>query len=318
MKAMKDFMKKCVHVLCWPYLFLQRSIMVRGVISYYREFIFYAGVVRRNQRCPNQEMLVRKYAHAVERYLLLPEAYSADQIKGITTSLESILIGTREGISYDLRQWAERILKEYQTGSGKVLCPMLAEGVKRTAPALEAGAVMKLMRARRSRRVFSGKPLTEDQREMITSVAQWTPSTCNRQCLRLIFVEDPQLKDFIAGTVPGGYQFFSKAPCILVFIADPGDYRFPDDRLNPFMEAGAAIQNVYLLCECLVLGCCWGSYTSFGSVQDEKEVRRLLRIPSNYLIVGALAIGHSEQTVCEIPRERAEVRYTINQFGTKA
>jgi nitroreductase len=133
----------------------------------------------------------------------------------------------------------------------------------------------------------------------------------------LIFVEDPLLKDFIASTTQGGHQFFFNAPCILIFIADPRDYRFPDDRFNPFMEAGAAIQNVYLLCESIGLGCCWGSYTSFGSVENEKEVRRRLGIPAHCLILAAMALGASDQMVCEIPREKPESRYTIDQSQEK-
>ena len=50
------------------------------------------------------------------------------------------------------------------------------------------------------------------------------------------------------------------------------------------------------------LGCCWGSYTSFGNIYKEHEVRARLGIPDTHLIVASLAIGQSDQFVCEFAR----------------
>jgi nitroreductase len=133
----------------------------------------------------------------------------------------------------------------------------------------------------------------------------------------LIFVEDRQLKEFVASTIPGGCQFFSQAPCILLLISDAGDYRYPEDRMVPFIEGAAAVQNIYLLCETMGLGCCWGSYTSFGSVARESQVRERLNIPDTHIIVASLAIGKSSQAVCEIPRDRPEDRFGNNYYGNK-
>jgi len=118
-----------------------------------------------------------------------------------------------------------------------------------------------------------------------------------------VFVEDPELKAFVSKSIPGGHQFFHKAPCVIIMLSDARDYRYPDDRVIPFVDGSSAAQNIYLMCETMGLGCCWGSYFSFGSVVNEREIRRRLRIPESHLIVASLAVGKSEQYICPIPRD---------------
>ena len=110
---------------------------------------------------------------------------------------------------------------------------------------------------------------------------------------------------------------FSQAPCILLLISDAGDYRYPEDRIVPFIEGAAAVQNIYLLYKTMGLGCCWGPYTSSGTVGREREVRNKLKIPDTHLIVVSLAIGKSSQFVCEIPRDLPENRFWNNYYGNK-
>ena len=159
--------------------------------------------------------------------------------------------------------------------------------------------------------------LTDDEKYIITEAAQYAPSSCNRQTLDLIFVEDSELKRFVSSTIPGGYQFFHKAPCILVLTSYISDYKYPEDRTSPFIDGAAAVQNIYLLCETMGLGCCWGSYTSFGNIYREQEVRERLGIPNTHFIVASLAIGKSDQFVCHIPRDDSINRYGTNYFRNK-
>ena len=266
----------------------------------------------------NKRLLIKKRAHHLERFLFRPGAYSKELGERMADELERLLEESGEERSSELAKWAHRILHEFREGTpqgpDQCLCPLLKKETQRPESSVATTDLMTLMRRRRSRRVFADIPLTCEERIRIATVAQWTPSSCNRQTLELIFVEDPTLKALVASTVPGGHQFFQNAPCIIVVIADARDYRYPEDRMNPFAEGAAAIQNIYLLCETMKLGCCWGSYTSFGSVLRENEVREKLGIPPTHIIVGSLAIGKSEQAVCEIPRDHPETRYGINYF----
>jgi nitroreductase len=267
----------------------------------------------------NPNLVLRKKTHHLERYLFAPDSYMADFAKNAAEEIEEILKSC-SSISVAQGKWARKILGEFKARTQDVssaICPMLGNNAVRGQPPVSTEKLMELLHHRRSRRVFIDIPLTENEKITICNAAQYAPSSCNRQTIYLLFVEEPQLKEFVASTVPGGYQFFSKAPCILLFISDAGDYRYPEDRAVPYIDGAAAAENIYLLCETMGLGCCWGSYSSFGGIIRERELRKKLKIPDTHLIVGCLAIGRSSQAVCEIPREQAESRFWNNYYGNR-
>ncbi|MFA5238583.1 MAG: nitroreductase family protein [Phycisphaerae bacterium] len=267
----------------------------------------------------NPSLFLRKKTHHLERCLFAPGLYSSDMAESAAKEIEKILTEGKE-LPSEQRKWAQKILQEYKnrdTKNSSVFCPMLINNTARKQPAVTTENLMSLIRQRRSRRIFIDTPLTDSEKTAICQAAQYAPSSCNRQTLYLIFVEERELKNFVASTIPGGHQFFAQAPCILLLLSDAGDYRYPEDRMVPFIEGAAAVQNIYLLCETMGLGCCWGSYTSFGSVDREHQVRNRLKIPDTHLIVASLAIGKSNQFVCEIPRDLPENRFGNNHYGNK-
>ncbi|MBE3140219.1 MAG: nitroreductase family protein, partial [Thermoplasmata archaeon] len=241
------YAKKLSRVLLSPLMALNRSLVVSGLICYMQELAFHRrakNLLLASQG--NKALLIRKYTHFLERFLFQPSAYEDGFGERVAAQLETFLENAGEGLQSDQQKWAKKILEEFYAGADhEVRCPLLIKGAKRSNPSMDTDNLMKLIRSRRSRRIFNDMPLTEEERDKITEAAQWTPSTCNRQSLHLIFIEDPELKSFVASTVPGGHQFFPNAPCIIIMVADVSDYRFPSDRVNPFMEAGAAVQNIY-------------------------------------------------------------------------
>ncbi len=259
---------------------------------------------------------VRKRTHHLERFLWHPKKYPKEQGALFAKELDDLLDNKKTTLPPKQEGWAKRISREYKRGEAGMptFCPVLQHGVERTAAAVNTQDLMTLLKQRRSRRVFQNVPLTEEEKRLITEAAQHAPSSCNRQTIDIVFVEEPALKKFVASTIPGGFQFFDQAPAIAIFLSDARDYRYPEDRSVPFIDGATAVQNVYLLCETMDLGCCWGSYTSFGNVGQEAEVRRRLNIPDSHVIVASLAIGKSTQFVCEIPREPPESRYGTNGF----
>jgi nitroreductase len=271
-----------------------------------------------SRRSRNTAMLVRKRAHHLERFLVEPDAYPHGFGESAANDLKQLFGHYADDISPDCAAWAGKMLKEYEAGVGnEVLCPMLKRQVERPPVPISKENLMSLLKQRRSRRVFEDTPLSKTEKAEICQAAQYAPSSCNRQSLELIFVEDPELKSFISSTIPGGKQFFHRAPCILVIVSDARDYRYPDERVTPFIDGGAAVQNIYLICETMGLGCCAGSYTSFGNIGLEAEVRVRLNIPPTHIIVGSMAIGRSNQFVCDIPRDPAKTRYGVNLFRSR-
>ncbi len=298
-----------------------RSLLKRAIRQYFQEARFFLRAKKRYLNKGffevNPAMSLRKRTHHLERYLFAPHFYPEHFAILAAQDIENIL-QSRKMIPQSQQQWAQKILREYQERNhhnSDVCCPLLLQDVRRQPSPITPDQMMILIRQRRSRRIFDKTPLTDEEKTLICEAAQYAPSSCNRQSLSLIFVEEPELKNFVAATISGGSQFFSQAPCILLLVSEAGDYRYPEDRMAPFLDGAAAIQNIYLLCETMGLGCCWGSYTSFGTVLQESEVRERLNIPDTYLIVASLAIGKSFQAVCDIPRDNPQHRFWNNYYG---
>ena len=301
-------------------IFNYTIIILKSVKQYYKEFLFFLQAKHHymgdDYPKSNPALLLRKRAHHLERYLFMPKAYSERFAKNAFADLEKVISRENNLPDHHLK-WARKIIAEFKNSSvhDNIACPMLKNEVQRKTSPLTTDQFQSLIRSRRSRRCFENIPLTLEEKNYICEATQQIPSSCNRQTLYLIFVENPSLKEFVSATVPGGYQFFSQAPCILLILSDAGDYRYPDDRMVPYIEGAAAVQNIYLLCETMGLGCCWGSYTSFGSIKNEREVRKKLNIPGHFLIVASMAIGRSRQFVCDIPRDNPKNRYWTDYYG---
>ncbi len=285
---------------------LLRSNILKAIRVYWSEFRYWIGHKRRRVGRPlenldNRDVLIRKRAHHLERYLFHPELYGEEFGAAMSRELDALLDGQDTMARTAPVRWSAKIASEYH--QHERFCPVLAGGAKRRPSRLSPADVLQLIKARRSRRIFLDTPLTAEEKRLLTEAAQYAPSSCNRQTLELVFVEDPELKAFVSKSIPGGHQFFHKAPCVIIMLSDARDYRYPDDRVIPFVDGSSAAQNIYLMCETMGLGCCWGSYFSFGSVVNEREIRRRLRIPESHLIVASLAVGKSEQYICPIPRD---------------
>jgi nitroreductase len=273
-------------------------------------YYFHAKMVRSlEDECP--AIIVRRMAHGLERVLFHPDRYTEQDILERAEGLRTQLGRKDDRIPATQIAWATRILHEFdskRSDSRGPVCPLATSGAKRRPAPVAAADLLDLMRQRRSRRLFAPGPLTREEKVALAEAASSAPSTCNRQTLQFLFVENEAEKVLLASTTAG---------CILLVLADARHYRYPDDRFNPYAEAGAAIQNIYLLCETMGLGCCWGSYTTFGSISAEPDVRRKLHIPDTLLILGAVALGRSNQVVCPIPREEPAGLCHLDTWGNK-
>jgi nitroreductase len=302
-------------------ILLVLRIFKKSVPMLFAEYVYFnkaklAALDKEKYRSDLKGILLRKRTHHLERVLWQPSRYPKAYGEETGADLETLTQIDLSGVTDKIQGWSKKILREYkkaQEGQA-TYCPVLQGGVERSSTKVSTPEFVELIKSRRSRRVFENIPLTHEEKVGITEVSQYAPSSCNRQTVELIFVEDQKLKELVAQSIPGGYQFFSLAPAIVIVLSDGRDYKFPEDRVAPFVDAAAAIQNIYLYCETTQLGCCWGSLTSYGSIIDESGLRKRLNIPDTHLIVASLAIGKSTQHVCHIPRDKPENRFGVNGF----
>ena len=171
--------------------------------------------------------------------------------------------------------------------------------------------IMELLRTRRSMRAMRDKPVEKEALEKVIEAARLAPSARNQQGTRFIVVQDPALlhqitaltiqrQKQIVQTEPehfpafvrlvhafdeqGNDQILHGAPALLIFYAD---------RHFEFAEASAnlALENAALFCQGIGLACFYAGYM-VDVCQHDDAIPRLLSIPTNHVIYGALALGY--------------------------
>jgi|FLOH01.1.fsa_nt_gi nitroreductase len=264
---------------------------------------------------------IKMRSHFVEKMLFHPTRYSNKK------NCDRIAFQLKEALKeWDKRNykltppvvWAKKMLSEYKYVENKKGCPNEQMGLKRRNTFfVDSKNLINLMKSRRSIRHFTKETISSEEKKLLFESALWAPSSCNKQAVSFIMVDKPSLKKAISDTLRGGFRFFYEAPYILLFIADKRNYNYPKERFTPYQDGAAAMQNVLLMAESLNLGACWGTYTSYSSVINERKMKKLLKIPDYFMFTGALAIGHTDQVVCYVARDKIEEKFSHNYFNNK-
>jgi nitroreductase len=150
---------------------------------------------------------------------------------------------------------------------------------------------MEIVRNRRSVRSWRNGTLKDDEFEHLVNAAKWAPSSCNRQPWYFILTRDANKIKLLSEI--RGQKFIGNAPsCILVLI-NMQSYDKAEASYTPFLDAGAAIQNLLLMAQLLGLGACWINFgpNEVDETKSEK-VKTVFRIPAHYEVVSIIPIGH--------------------------
>lgn len=262
--------------------------------------------------------VIKKKGHIIERYIFFPNKYS--KINKLNVNYFQLKESLEEWNRRNYEntnpiQWASQILLDYENNypDGCPECRINDKPINHKST-INTEELLILMKNRRSNRLFSDAPLNKEEKELLVKAAIYAPCSCNRQSVRLLFIENAHLKKFISKYIPGGTFFFDNASNIILALVDKRDYRFPEGRFTPYQDAAAALQNILLLAETMGLACCWGSITSYGDILDDYEIRKKLNIPDIFLIAGSIAIGKKTKEVFMVPRDNPITKYSINKF----
>jgi len=146
---------------------------------------------------------------------------------------------------------------------------------------------------RRSIRKYLDKDVPNDIILKIIDAGRWAPSSKNRQPWEFIIVKD---KEKIRRTAKvKGQNWIQGAPILIFIVVDP--------KLSPTMymvDGALASQNMALAAVELGLGTCW------INIYEKKELKEMLRIPNEKVLLGALALGYPAENPSS--RERKQVQ----------
>lgn len=152
-----------------------------------------------------------------------------------------------------------------------------------------------VVKNRRSVRRYLYKPVEREKIERILEAARLSPSAENAQPWRIIVLDEPGVIKKVGSTAFSGIyrpsSFASKAPVLLVFLANPSKIvNIVGKQIRKvefyLLDMGIVGEHVALAAINEGLGSCWIGWF------NEKGVRKTLGIPKKYKIVSLMALGY--------------------------
>jgi nitroreductase len=254
---------------------------------------------------PQLESALRQEVHMVEKWIL-EQSLDAER-------LERALRLYREALRRDLLgeeeiAWCQRVLLGRKPPADYP-SQQTAGGAR-----VASDTLIQALATRRSVRQWKPVPLSlEDYRRLVES-ARWAPSSCNRQPCYFLLTRD-QEKIALLSRVRG-QKFLSRAPSCIIVLANMRAYDSVEVAYTPYLDAGAAIQNVLLAAHGLGLGACWVNFGTKGiSPESRQEIHATFGIPSDYKIVSLVAVGVAARLPNPPGRKSLSATAAVESFG---
>lgn len=184
--------------------------------------------------------------------------------------------------------------------------------------------VIEQLKERKSVRVFTEEPISQEKVDAILQAAVNAPTAGNQQLYTIIHVTDPQLKEQLAESCDH-QPFIAKAPLVLVFCADCRKWyqafseygcqpRKPGvgDLMLAVSDTNIAAQNAVVAAQSMGIGSCY-----IGDIMENAEQqRKILSLPPYVFPAAMLVFGYptAEQQAREKP-PRSELRHIVHENG---
>jgi nitroreductase len=158
---------------------------------------------------------------------------------------------------------------------------------------------LEVLMTRRSTRVYTDEPVSDNQILKILAAGMQAPSAGNQQPWHFVVMRQRENLDGLAAVLPFG-KMLGRAPLGIVVCADVG-------REQPgywVQDCAAATENILLACHALGLGAVWiGVYP-----RDERvlALRERLSLPETVIPLCAIAIGWPAERPTPVDRFRPE------------
>lgn len=233
-------------------------------------------------------LLVRKFGHILDKGLHRTDAEKGHS-KGIAAELaKNISIAEKFHSKDETLLWAKSKLELYNKLQAEGNIVSLEEFPDSQIP--DFNSFEKLLKKRRSNRLFQTKTVENELLEKLASTVNWASSSCNKQPIMLFATTGPDLAKSCLKCCKGGTGFGDFIPAFVSFTADMRGYYLPDEAYLPAIDVSLGAQNFFLSTETFGLSAC-GLTWAQKDENDESELRRLLDIPNEYQIIFNAVIG---------------------------
>lgn len=154
---------------------------------------------------------------------------------------------------------------------------------------MDAGSFLKLLESRKSVRIFSDEPVSNESLDYIIRCAKTAPSAGNRESWDVIVVSDEEVR-YDLSRAALGQEHISKAPLVLVVCANYVR------SMSGYGERGIlyALEDAVIACTYMMLAAqAEGLKTCWTGAFEDEDVREILNLPSHIRPVSLLAVGKS-------------------------
>ncbi len=176
--------------------------------------------------------------------------------------------------------------------------------------------VLQSLRERKSVRVFTGKKITAEEKQIILQAATEAPTAGNQQLYSIIDITDSEIKEKLAVSCDG-QPFIAKADTVLIFAADVQKWydtfvaagaepRKPQvgDMMLAVADSLVAAQNAVTAAQSIGIGSCY-----IGDIWERYEYHKeLLRLPDYVFPAAMLVLGYPTEQQQKRPKpQRCEL-----------
>lgn len=166
---------------------------------------------------------------------------------------------------------------------------------------------------RRSVRKFKPEPVKEEDLRKILEACRLAPSGGNRQPWYFIITRDIETKRALS-IAANNQKFIADAGAVIVALGDPSasakmSYTISTTRIPHLQDPMIAIEHMVLAATALGYGTCW-----IGAFSQE-EVKKILKIPENLVVVALLPIGVPDERPLPRPRKAFKEIFFKDSYG---
>jgi len=164
-----------------------------------------------------------------------------------------------------------------------------------------------MIHGRRSIRLFTNKPVSDEHLDEIFRAAMAAPSAGNQQPWHFVVIDDRTVID----KIPKFHPYAGALNTAPVAIVVCGDKRL--ERYEGFwvQDCSAATQNLLLAAHALGLGTVW--LAGYPAMDRVENLQKLLGIPPDVIPLAVIALGHPDERKGPVDRYNAE-RIHLNKW----
>ncbi|MEM2336289.1 MAG: nitroreductase family protein [Candidatus Bathyarchaeia archaeon] len=170
------------------------------------------------------------------------------------------------------------------------------------------------VKKRRSIRKFKPNLIPNEDLKKILEAGRLAPSGGNRQPWYFIVVREGETKKALA-TAANNQMFIANADAVIVALGDPKaspvklPYTLSATRIPYKQDPMIAIEHMVLAATALGYGTCWiGAF-------DEKEVKKILKVPEDLAVIALLPIGVPDEEPPARPRKAFNEIFFKESYG---